>query len=300
MVTVDERNRQNKRGRLQTSRCLGHRLLRSVAVEYVGTARPFSPTSPAPPAGFRSTVLFGGLIPTDENRSSASGVQGEATAGSTSADSVATDWRTWLVIGSRRYTVNGAGALALTAVLLAACSSATGAGSNGGGGGYGAPGYGKPAATPAPAAAVSGASSGAANGGGAYGASDYGKPAATPTPAAAAAGASVYEVKTASGSVGTYLTGEDGKTLYVFKKDSANTSVCEGGCAANWPPFTLDPGESTKAGAGVTGSLTTFTRTDGKKQVAYKGAPVYYFAGDAKAGDTNGQGVGGAWFVAQP
>jgi hypothetical protein len=28
--------------------------------------------------------------------------------------------------------------------------------------------------------------------------------------------------------------------------------------------------------------------------------PLYYYAKDAKAGDTTGQGVGGKWFVASP
>ena len=28
--------------------------------------------------------------------------------------------------------------------------------------------------------------------------------------------------------------------------------------------------------------------------------PLYYFAKDAKAGDTNGQGLNGKWFVASP
>ena len=50
----------------------------------------------------------------------------------------------------------------------------------------------------------------------------------------------------------------------------------------------------------MTGALTTFARPDGSMQVAYKGAPLYYYAGDSAAGDTNGQGVGGNWFVAAP
>lgn len=50
----------------------------------------------------------------------------------------------------------------------------------------------------------------------------------------------------------------------------------------------------------VTGALTTFAREDGTLQVAYNGMPLYYFANDAVAGETNGQGIGGFWFIAQP
>jgi predicted lipoprotein with Yx(FWY)xxD motif len=100
--------------------------------------------------------------------------------------------------------------------------------------------------------------------------------------------------------MGKYLTGEDGKTLYVFTADSANKSACADACATNWPPFTIDADESVKAGDGVTGALTTFARADGKMQVAINGLPLYYFAKDAKAGDTNGQGLNGKWFAANP
>jgi predicted lipoprotein with Yx(FWY)xxD motif len=55
-----------------------------------------------------------------------------------------------------------------------------------------------------------------------------------------------------------------------------------------------------KAGAGASGAITLVTRDDGKMQVAYKGLPLYYFNKDAAAGDVNGQGVGGVWFVAAP
>jgi len=124
---------------------------------------------------------------------------------------------------------------------------------------------------------------------------------AAPTAASSgAAGGNVYEVKVGTGSVGSYLTGEDGKTLYVFTADSANKATCTGTCGTNWPAFTLDTGESVKAGDGVTGTLTTFSNTDGKMQVAINGLPLYYFAKDAKAGDTNGQGIGGKWFAANP
>lgn len=99
-------------------------------------------------------------------------------------------------------------------------------------------------------------------------------------------------------TLGTYLTGEDGKTLYIFKNDSADTSTCSGDCAANWPPFVIEAGETAEGGAGVTGTFGTITRDDGTIQVTYDHQPLYYYSGDAVAGDTNGQNMFNVWFVA--
>ena len=98
-------------------------------------------------------------------------------------------------------------------------------------------------------------------------------------------------------TLGAYLTGEGGRTLYIFTNDSA-TSTCTGGCADSWPPFTLEADDTVAGGAGVTGTFGTTDRDDGSKQVTYNGAPLYYFGADTATGTTNGQGVGGAWFVA--
>jgi len=128
--------------------------------------------------------------------------------------------------------------------------------------------------------------------------------AATPPPTAAASsaagGGDVYTVAVASGTVGTFLTGEDGKTLYTFAADSANKTACVDACATKWPAFVLEGGETVKAGDGVTGTLATFARPDGSMQVTYNGIPLYYYGGDGKAGDTTGQGFAGKWFVASP
>jgi predicted lipoprotein with Yx(FWY)xxD motif len=118
--------------------------------------------------------------------------------------------------------------------------------------------------------------------------------------ASAAAAGEVYEVTVATGAVGSHLVGEDGKTLYAFTVDVPNKSNCTDACATKWPPFTVEDDDTLKAGAGVTGTLTTFARADGKKQVAINGVPLYYFADDKAAGDTNGQGFGGKWFVVPP
>ena len=155
------------------------------------------------------------------------------------------------------------------------------------------------ASSPVASTAVASA---AAPAGGRYGGGGdaYGSPAASGPAASAAAGGKTYEIAAATGTVGSYLTGEGGKTLYTFKPDSANTSTCTAGCATAWPPFTASAQDTLKAGAGVSGKLTTFARPDGTMQVAYNGVPIYYFSGDAKAGETNGQGVIGKWFVAAP
>ena len=38
-------------------------------------------------------------------------------------------------------------------------------------------------------------------------------------------------------------------------------------------------------------------RTDGTKQWAYDGKPMYFYKGDVKAGDAMGDGMGGMWHV---
>jgi len=109
-----------------------------------------------------------------------------------------------------------------------------------------------------------------------------------------------YSVDVSTGAMGSYLVGEDGKTLYLLTKDPAGSSSCTGTCATNWPPFTLDSGETVAAGTGVTGTIGTISRPDGTTQVAINGVPLYYFKGDSAAGDTNGQGVQGVWFLVTP
>jgi predicted lipoprotein with Yx(FWY)xxD motif len=94
-----------------------------------------------------------------------------------------------------------------------------------------------------------------------------------------------------SQSFGTVLTGPSGMTLYTHVGDSATSSTCTGGCATAWPPLTTT-GQPT-GGTGVTGKLGILTRTDGTTQVTFGGLPLYYWQGDAKAGDVTGNGVEG-------
>lgn len=119
------------------------------------------------------------------------------------------------------------------------------------------------------------------------------------TPVAALAQADGVAVSTASDDLGTYLVGPDGRTLYYLTKDvTPGASVCEGDCLTNWPPLVVEAGQAITAGEGVTGTLGAISRSDGTMMATYRGRPLYYFAGDAAAGETNGQGKGDVWFVA--
>ena len=115
---------------------------------------------------------------------------------------------------------------------------------------------------------------------------------AAPTTAAQATGGTTVAV--ASGTLGDILVDGEGRTLYAFTKDQGDQSACSGQCASNWPALTGPATAGTGAQAAL---LSTAMQTNGSAQVTYGGKPLYYFAGDAKAGDTNGQGVGGVWFA---
>jgi predicted lipoprotein with Yx(FWY)xxD motif len=107
---------------------------------------------------------------------------------------------------------------------------------------------------------------------------------------------------TSAGSLGDHLTNAAGRSLYMFASDTAKKSTCTGACASAWPPL-LTHG-SPKAGHGASAAkLGTITRPDGTHQVTYAGHPLYTFADDTAAGQTNGQGsngFGAKWWVLAP
>jgi predicted lipoprotein with Yx(FWY)xxD motif len=167
--------------------------------------------------------------------------------------------------GPRRYAI-GAIAVAFGAIALAGCGSSNGS-NTGSNGSTGAPLYG---GAPAPSATSGGATS----------------------------GAQTLTVKKSPGGT-SYLTDTAGKTLYLFEADTGGKSTCNGQCAALWPPLT----GTVTAGSGVTATMSTFTRSDGTKQVVLNGHPLYHFTMDTAPGQTHGEGVnafGGLWYVVSP
>jgi predicted lipoprotein with Yx(FWY)xxD motif len=92
--------------------------------------------------------------------------------------------------------------------------------------------------------------------------------------------------------LGQVLVNSRGRTLYLFAKDKSGKSACTASCARFWPPL-LSAAKPT-AGPGVKLSLLGRTkRSNGSMQVTYGGHPLYTYALDKQAGQTNGQGSNG-------
>ena len=111
--------------------------------------------------------------------------------------------------------------------------------------------------------------------------------------------AAVVSVRTTK--LGRILVDAQGRTLYDFVKDKNDKSACGGACAKFWPPL-MTTGKP-QAGKGVQAKLLGTTVRKAGRQVTYAGHPLYTYAGDKKAGQTNGQGstnFGAAWWVLAP
>jgi predicted lipoprotein with Yx(FWY)xxD motif len=102
--------------------------------------------------------------------------------------------------------------------------------------------------------------------------------------------------------LGSILVDNEGRTLYLFEKDKNRRSACSGQCAKYWPPL-LSHGKPV-ARIGVKQPLLGVTpRANGRRQVTYAGHPLYRFVGDARPGQTKGEGLhdfGAGWDVLSP
>jgi predicted lipoprotein with Yx(FWY)xxD motif len=104
---------------------------------------------------------------------------------------------------------------------------------------------------------------------------------------------------TVKGTSETILTNAQGLTLYYRTTDNPPSKVCSGACAGAWPPILFTGSGSPTSSTQLSGKLTAVTDANGN-QVEYNGHPLYTFASDSAPGQTNGEGVGGIWFVVTP
>ena len=122
------------------------------------------------------------------------------------------------------------------------------------------------------------------------------------TTAAAAGGAHAASgtlVSTAHTKLGTVLVGPNGRTLYLFTADKGTKSACMSSACIKFWPWLKASGHPRAGGSAKSSDLGVSSA----KQVTYAGHPLYYFAEDMSAGQTNGEGVssfGGTWYAVSP
>src|SRR4029078_6834832 len=103
-------------------------------------------------------------------------------------------------------------------------------------------------------------------------------------------------VKTKSVAGRTILVNRRGMTLYHLSVERRGHFICTSKLSlTEWHPLVVARGVTP---TGVK-SLGVVKRPDGRRQVAYKGGPLYTFEEDKKAGDTNGNGFRdvGTWHL---
>ena len=114
----------------------------------------------------------------------------------------------------------------------------------------------------------------------------------------ALAGGSKVVVKEAKVKGKTILTATNGHTLYSLSVEKHGKFDCtkSSGCTAIWHPLKVAAGVKPKGPV----KLGTIKRPEGGVQVTYRGLPLYTFAEDTKAGQTEGEGVKdvGTWHAA--
>jgi predicted lipoprotein with Yx(FWY)xxD motif len=114
-------------------------------------------------------------------------------------------------------------------------------------------------------------------------------------PATTAAPAPAFALKLADSPLGKIMVDAEGRTLYAFTKDANGTPTCADACAKAWPAATVTG--TPASDPAITAAITTVDAPGGGTMLKAGKWPLYRFAGDAAAGDTNGQGSGGVWFV---
>ncbi len=99
-------------------------------------------------------------------------------------------------------------------------------------------------------------------------------------------------------SYGRVLTNGRGQVIYLFTLDRKNRSRCSGTCAQAWPPYIVK--SKPKAGKGVRQKwIKTVRRSDGKRQVVYRGKPLYFYVneGPRQVLFQDVASFGGTWYV---
>ena len=92
------------------------------------------------------------------------------------------------------------------------------------------------------------------------------------------------------------LVNRKGMSLYSLSVEHNGRFICTKTCLSLWKPLTIAKG----AVATGVAHLSIVKRPDGRRQVAYRGGPLYTFVEDKARGDVKGNGFKdvGVWRVA--
>ena len=99
-------------------------------------------------------------------------------------------------------------------------------------------------------------------------------------------------------NLGQLLTA-NGKAVYAYSEDTADTSNCNAVCQKAWMPV-LTLGSPT-VNTGVDSNMVgTAQLSDGNKVITYNHMPLYTFVNDTASGDVTGQGFDNVWWAVSP
>ena len=97
------------------------------------------------------------------------------------------------------------------------------------------------------------------------------------------------------------LANQASKTLYVLSVEKGAKLKCKGSCLSAWIPLTVkDSVSKVSLGADVKGKIGFVARSSTTKQITFNSFPLYTFAGDSAARESNGEGKsfdGGKWYI---
>lgn len=101
-------------------------------------------------------------------------------------------------------------------------------------------------------------------------------------------------------AAGDVIVDAGGYSVYVYDGDTRGTTgtACDAACLREWPPVTTTSNEP--RATGVAATVGEITAPDGSYQVTVDGWPLYRFSGDRAPGMTNGQGIGGQFWLVAP
>ena len=108
-----------------------------------------------------------------------------------------------------------------------------------------------------------------------------------------------------NGTFGNILINQENQSMYFFAGDVTGESNCSGGCAETWPAVVAELEEQNIGNGLDVEDFGNITLGDGRKQLTYKGWPLYYFSPEADGvleapGEVLGDGRGGLFHVAKP